>query len=508
VCPRCGFESAVTAAGAAEPACPRCGIVFSKARAHGPAPRPPRPATAEHAGAASAWRLLVPALALVALPLVAARALRQTPAEPTPPPPSASAAAPAGRDDAEPAWPFSEMDVPAAPGPEDLAPPGVPEADRRAAEGLAAALETRRRLGPDDLRRAEGLFLRHPDAEPVAVLFEAVVATVASQARAARRQTEAAEVLRRGLGLLPDSRLLRLRLAEVSSDAGDWHIAEEAARDVLAALPGDAEALRLLGWALLRQDRNREAEEALAAALAVHDDPATRAALERLRQGRASEDGMTERRLAYFNVRYDGVEHDEVGREILRALERHRASLVRAFDHEPSGSIAVILFSRQAYYDATGAPVWAGGHYDSFDGRIRVPIGGLTRALSPHMDGTVVHELTHAFVADLSRGVAPRDVHEGLAQFMEGKRLDSLLSAEERRALARGQIRGVSAFYLSALSFVENLMAQRGQGGMNDLLRAMAETGDPQEAFRRVYGRDHTSLRRDWAQRFQRQHGG
>ena len=89
----------------------------------------------------------------------------------------------------------------------------------------------------------------------------------------------------------------------------------------------------------------------------------------------------------------------------------------------------MILFSREAYYDASGAPAWSGGIYDGIDGRIRIPIGGLTASLTPDMDGTLIHELTHAFVADRTRGVAPREIHEGLAQYMEGKRIGSELNA-------------------------------------------------------------------------------
>ena len=113
---------------------------------------------------------------------------------------------------------------------------------------------------------------------------------------------------------------------------------------------------------------------------------------------------MAERRLAHFNVRYDGEEHEAVGREILRALERHYATLASALDYEPTNTITVILFTKEGYYNASGAPAWSGGVYDNIDGRIRVPVGGLTSSLTPDMDQTLIHELTHAFVADRTRG--------------------------------------------------------------------------------------------------------
>jgi hypothetical protein len=216
---------------------------------------------------------------------------------------------------------------------------------------------------------------------------------------------------------------------------------------------------------------------------------------------------MTEQQLSHFHVRYDGEAHESVGREILRALERHYATLASALDHQPQATIPVILFTRQGYYDASGAPAWAGGTYDGIDGRIRIPIGGLGAGLTPDIDTTLIHELTHAFVADRTRGIAPRDVHEGLAQYMEGKRVASELNAEQLGWLADGRIPGVMGFYLGALSFVEYLVSHRGMGGMNELLQGMGETGSIDEAFKRVHGQTHRAAQQAWRQRLRQQYG-
>jgi hypothetical protein len=247
--------------------------------------------------------------------------------------------------------------------------------------------------------------------------------------------------------------------------------------------------------------------EVLEASLAGLDDPATREMLAHIQKGMRDERGMSEKQLAHFNVRYDGGEHEDVGREILRALDRHYATLTTVFDHQPAAPIPVILFAQEAYYDAAGAPRWSGGVFNHFDGRIRIPIGGLSSSLDPGMDNVLLHEVTHAFIADVSRGTAPRDVQEGMAQYMEGKRIASVLSQDHLRALADGRIRGVDGFYFQALAFVEYLMGQRGQGGMNDLIRAMGQTGNVDEAFRQVYGEDHAQTARAFMERFRRQHG-
>jgi tetratricopeptide (TPR) repeat protein len=383
---------------------------------------------------------------------------------------------------------------------------GVTEAHCATASRLADRLQRRQPMPSSDVRDAEDLFTRYPGQEPLRKLLQAVLVTVSAQERKARRFDESLSYLRRAVAVNDDPHL-RAAIADVLLEAGDWAGAEAAAREWLTLAPRDPDALRALAFALLRQDRNREAEEALVASLDVREEPMARALLTRIRSGMASEKGMQEQQLAYFHVRYDGEAHEEVGRAILRVLERHHATLVRTFDHQPAATIPVILFSRQAYYDSTGAPAWAGGHFDDLDGRIRIPIGGLTALLTTDMDETLIHELTHAFVNDETRGVAPRDLHEGLAQYMEGKRAASVYSPAELQAIASGRAGGVAGFYAEALSFVEFLIAERGQGGINDLLRAMSETGSVDEAYRRVYGRDYQGSRKAWKDRIRQQYG-
>jgi len=448
----------------------------------------------------------LPALGLVALVALAWWSLRREPAATVVP------ATPSTTVTATVAAPTPRPEPVALPSPPPAAAmkvetAGVPEADLTAADRLAGRLEAHMSLTTADLGIAEDLLARYPGQDPLRTLLGGVLVSLAGQEKKARRFDQALLYLRRAVGLRRDDTQLRSALVDLLLETSDWTAAESAAREWLATTPRDAEAFRNLALALMRQDRNREAEEALLASLDIRNDPATRALLDHLRSGLVSEKGMKERQLAYFHVRYDGEAHEDVGREILRALERHRATLVRTFDHEPTAAIPVILFTSQGYYDATGAPPWAGGHYDSMDGRIRLPIGGLGASLTSDMDRTLIHELTHAFVFDRSQGVAPRELHEGLAQYMEGRRVASMLTAPQLQQLADGRAGGVGGFYVQALSFVEYLMGERGQGGINDLLRAMAETGSVDEAFRRVYGRDAAGLRQAWAQRLRQQYG-
>jgi hypothetical protein len=511
-CPRCGQVGVD-----GWPACPRCGVVFAKLKPATPR-LSPRVTAPPASGGSSRWALVLPAVGLLVVLAGAVIWLRVAPSEPRPTP-APFVLGPTGRVGdapvARPAPPTATVAPPAPPAlpttdpSQDLrvASDAVSEADRLSAEALAKQLQQGQPVSPSDVQTAEGLYARHPTERGAHNLLEAVSVAAATQARANRDLVTAAVYLRRAGGFLPDSRLLRSFLLTVLLEANDWPAAEAAARDLLLLAPDEPEGVRGLAYALVRQDRSREAIDVLTAALERREDPATRALLAQIQGSLRSENGMAQQRLAYFNVRYDGQAHEDVGREIVRALEHHRATLIRTFDNEPASTIPVILFTQQGYYDATGAPAWAGGHYDNFDGRIRVPIGGVTTTLTPEMESTLLHELTHAFVADLSRGIAPRDLHEGLAQFMEGKRLGSMLNRQQMTGLADGRVGGVTGFYLGALSFTEFLMAERGQGGINDLLKAMAESGNVDAAFQKVYGRSYNATRSEWASRFRREHG-
>jgi tetratricopeptide (TPR) repeat protein len=385
---------------------------------------------------------------------------------------------------------------------------GLTPEDRQRVTDLTGRVNARQPILAQDIQAGEALWAGHPEEGALRELLQALLVTAAAQDRQRGDLPGAARRLERVTLVQPASVTAWLALSQVKLEIGDWVGAEAAARGALAVEPRHAEAMAALGWALFRQDRNREAAEILQAALEARPDPGVRALLDRIRKGLRDEAGMTEQQLAHFHVRYDGVEHQDVGREILRALERHFATLATTFDHQPTATIPVILFTNEGYYDASGAPAWSGGVYDNLDGRIRIPVGGLSASLSPEMDGTLIHELTHAFVADRTRGVAPRQLHEGLAQYMEGRRIEAMLDGEQLRALATGRVRGVSGFYLSALAFVEYLVAQRGMGGINDLLRQMGESGSSDEGFRRVYGQGFQPTMQAWQQRFAQQHGG
>ncbi len=481
-CPRCGADAA------SHPECPACGVVLRKAR---PPVARPRPGPPRRAPAPVSPRR-PPVLALLALVLGGAAAAALLVARPAPPasPQETGETTFRARRETPPPADFEPAAPPASPAPPPL---------------VAPVLDPGRALGAEQAS-LDRLVERMQAPALLRTLLEAVLLRAAAGHREARRIPRADALLVRAAEVAPGSPRPPKALLGLRLEGGDWAAAESAGRAALRLAPADPEVVRQLAFALVRQDRSTEAIELLAGFLESRPDADAQALLDRLRLDEGSERAFEEARIAHFHLRYDGEAHEDVGREILRVLDRHYATLVRTFDHRPSGPIPVVLFSEESYADATGAPTWSAGHYDTFDGRVRVPIGGLTAALTPDLDDTLLHELVHAFVAEMSGGAAPRELHEGIAQLLEGRRTASA-DAETMRALADGRLGGVRGYYLSALAFVEDLVAQRGQGGLNELLRAMAETGDAERAFVRVYGKGQRALRAEASSRLRRRHG-
>jgi tetratricopeptide (TPR) repeat protein len=498
-----------------EASCPRCGVVFAKIavpRLRPPVPAPPvpraAPAPAARPAAASNWgSRAVTALLLAvmgACGFFAVRRVLEAPAAATPRPQVALVPT----RPPNPRLPPPPTRPPAGPSTVQSGPtPGIPDADHDAAFALSNKINARQPLGLQDLRTAEDLHARYAAEPRLRTLLSASLMTLADQERTQRRFPEAAAYARRAASLDEQDSGPRVALMNLLLEGSDWTAAEAAARDALRLLPRDRVVLEGLAYSLFRQDRNREAAEYYRTVIELGGSATARDILDRIQKNLADERGMTEQRLSHFHVRYDGGDHDDVGREILRALERHYATLTSTFDHQIAEPVPVILFSQEDYYNAAGAPAWSGGVFDHSDGRIRVPIRGLTSALTPDMDDTLLHELTHAFINDRSRGLAPREVHEGMAQYMEGKRVSSELSEEQLRGLADGRIGGVGGFYLRALAFAEYLVALRGQGGINDVLKSMAESGNLDEAFRQVYGQDYRGTQQAWWNHFRQQYG-
>ncbi len=265
--------------------------------------------------------------------------------------------------------------------------------------------------------------------------------------------------------------------------------AERALRQALRRNPRDKRAYLLLGELAYRGDDLEGAVSAWERALEIDPtDEALKARLARIQREDRTEKNFNREATSHFSIKYEGRERTETGRIVLRILEDAYSDVGRQLSFYPDQEIAVILYSGQQFQEVTDAPGWSSG---IFDGKIRLPIGGVERE-TPGLRRLLYHEYTHAVV----RAITPRVpvwLNEGLAQHFEGRQVDAR-SREFLRGLARsgkmpslrsleGSFLGLSgdqanAAYLISLSAVKYLGDQFGMYRVRMVLDELAAGAD------------------------------
>jgi hypothetical protein len=160
----------------------------------------------------------------------------------------------------------------------------------------------------------------------------------------------------------------------------------------------------------------------------------------------------------------------------------------------PRDSVAVILYTNQAFFDVTQAPSWTGALND---GKMRIPVSGLD-SLTPDLARVLKHELAHSFINYISRGRCPQWLHEGIAQMVEprnltarGQRLAQLFEAQ--RAIPYNLLEGgfmslssaqATVAYDESLAAVEYIQETYGMSDVQRILQRMADGSTPEAALR------------------------
>jgi hypothetical protein len=143
------------------------------------------------------------------------------------------------------------------------------------------------------------------------------------------------------------------------------------------------------------------------------------------------------------------------------------------------------------------------------DGRIRVPVQGLTSVTSD-LSRILKHELTHSFIQQKTHGRAPTWVQEGVAQWMEGKRSGENAAVLVRvydagQAASLGQLEGswmglpgdVARYaYAWALANVEYIVDTDGMGDVERILDHIGEGSGTESAVKDVLHDDYNDLMR------------
>src|SRR5262249_3163255 len=117
----------------------------------------------------------------------------------------------------------------------------------------------------------------------------------------------------------------------------------------------------------------------------------------------------------HFRATFADDEDRSTVNVVLDAMEEAYDIVGAKFDYYPEGRAPVVLYTQQDFHTITRTPDWAGG---VFDGRIKIPVRGLTRS-DPNLPRTARHEYAHSVVGRLSAGRCPVWLNEGLAVWAE-----------------------------------------------------------------------------------------
>jgi len=294
-------------------------------------------------------------------------------------------------------------------------------------------------------------------------------------------------------------------------DVAYMHLRQSEFKDALNYLerakrvaPKNADVFKLTGWAYSGMNRLDLAVAEWKQAVEIRPDADVVAALAKAERDKKEEENYKENESAHFQLRYNGAAEPQLAREVLRTLEEHFGQIESELNYSPPDPIGVILYTQQGFSDITQAPGWVGALND---GRIRVPVQGLT-GVNSELSRVLRHELTHSFVQQKTHGRAPTWLQEGLAQWMEGKRSDEsaaalaqIYGAGQSAPLAKleGSWLGLPVdmarySYAWALANVEYIIQTQGMGDIDRILDRLAAGSTAEAAIHDVLRDDYSDL--------------
>ncbi len=301
---------------------------------------------------------------------------------------------------------------------------------------------------------------------------------------------------RSALTFAPEQPGLLLNVAYLHLRRSEFKIALDYLERAHRVTPNSAEVAKLSGWAYYGMNKLKEAVSEWKRALILRADAEVEAALAKALRDQREEENYRENESSHFALRYSGAAEPALARDVLRTLESHFSSIESALDFTPREPIGVVLYTQEAFADITRAPGWVGALND---GRIRVPVQGLT-SVSPELARVLKHELTHSFLAQKTHGHCPVWLSEGLAQWMEGQSsreaADALvLIYKEKQFVPLGMLEGswmhlqgdaAGYAYAWALANVEYIVQSSGMGDVTRILDRVASGAPTEDALREV----------------------
>lgn len=314
---------------------------------------------------------------------------------------------------------------------------------------------------------------------------------------------------RQALRFLPANVPMLLNMAYGHLRRSEYSAALEYIVRAKQAAPDSADVSRLAGWADYGLNRIPDAVTEWKRAQQLSPDPEVAKALEKAERDARAESDFREGQTNHFVLRYSGAAAPALASDILRVLEIHFQQISAVLNYTPPEPVGVILYTGQQFEDITRAPSWAGAIND---GRIRVPVQGLT-SVTDDLSRVLRHELTHSFLQQKTRGRCPAWLQEGIAQWMEGRRVGpaatGLLAAYDHQAaipLTDLEISwmslsgtGASFAYAWSLAVIEDILSRNSMADLDQVLESLTVSGSTEAAMQSVLHMNYVELEKQTA---------
>src|SRR5262249_19061121 len=191
---------------------------------------------------------------------------------------------------------------------------------------------------------------------------------------------QARRYLETALRFQPENATLLIYYAACLVRTGHAPEALPYAERAVRADPGSADAFAMLGFVQFSSDHTQEAIRAWKKSLQLRPDATVSQYLARAERESSAEADFSQHESSHFNLHFEGKQtSDSFRRDLLATLEGDYDDLVRDMGYSPHNTIAVTLYTEQAYFDVTRAPSWTGALND---GKLRIPISGISSMTS------------------------------------------------------------------------------------------------------------------------------
>lgn len=251
------------------------------------------------------------------------------------------------------------------------------------------------------------------------------------------------------------------------------------------AIAGDrAELLTLLGQAHYAAGDLVQAEEAWQKAATFKATDELMTLLAKVRRERQAEAAMHRDLAGRFTLAYAPGVSAALANAVLEELQDAYSEVGRDLGYYPETDIPVLLYAREDFAAVTRSPEWAGAVYD---GKIRVPLGGVQRMAAP-LKALLYHEYTHVVVRFLGKGRVPVWLNEGLAETVGRRQFEPpqprtlagsrLADGVLERSFAELPTEQVPLAYAQSHARVQRLVELCGWPPLGELLQRLG-TGEP-----------------------------